>query len=86
MAWFYLNLTQYWIPTVSSGPGLPRILGIPQSLNSLRENGLYATCNIGEIIEQILQADKKISGSAHIKIRINKHYSDIMQDVPHPFG
>ena len=63
------------------------ILGVPQSLNSLRENGLHATCSIGEIIEQILQADKqKLSGSTHIIIRINKHYSDIIHDLPHPFG
>ena len=61
--------------------------GIPQSLKSLRDNWLQATCSIGEIIEQNLQADKqKISGSAHIIIRINKHYSDIIHDVPHPFG
>ena len=63
------------------------VLGVPQSLKSFRENGLQATCSIGEIIEQNLQADKqKISRSAHIIIRINKHYSHIIHDVPHPYG
>jgi hypothetical protein len=59
-----------------------------QSLNSLRENGVHATCNVGVIMEQILQADKqKISRSAHIIIRINKHYSHIIHDdASHPFG
>jgi hypothetical protein len=50
----------------------------------LRENGLHATYSIGEIKEQMLQADKpKILESAHIIIRINKHYSNIIYDVPH---
>ena len=61
--------------------------GIPQSLNSLRENGLQATYSIHEIIEQNLQANKqKISRSGHIIIRINKHYSHIIHNVPHPYG
>ena len=63
------------------------VTGVPQSLNSLRENGLHATCSIGVIMEQILQVDKqKISESVHIIIRINKHYSHIIHHVPHPFG
>jgi hypothetical protein len=63
------------------------VLGTPQSLKSLRENGLQATYSIGEIIEQNLQADKqKISRSTHIIIRINKHYYHIIHDVPHPYS
>jgi hypothetical protein len=51
------------------------VLDVPQSLKSLCENWLQATCSISEIIEQNLQADKqKISESAHIIIRMNKHY------------
>jgi hypothetical protein len=61
--------------------------GVPQSLKSLRENRLQTICSIGEIIEQNLQANKqKISGSAHIIIRINKHYSHIIHDVPHLYS
>jgi hypothetical protein len=60
--------------------------GVPQLLKILRENWLQATCSIGEIIEQNLQANKqKISGNAHIIIRINKHYSHIIHDVSHPY-
>jgi hypothetical protein len=62
--------------------------GVPQSLNSLLKNGLQATCSIGVIMEQILQANKqKISRSAHIIIRINTYYSHIIQDdIPYPLG
>jgi hypothetical protein len=83
MAWFCLNLKQY-SPLAHHFHEVP---GIPKSLNSLRENELQATCSIGEIIEQTCKwTNKKISGSAHIIIRINKHYSHIIHDVPHPCG
>jgi hypothetical protein len=36
-----------------------KVPGVPQSLKSLRENWLQATCSIDEIIEQNLQVDKK---------------------------
>ena len=63
------------------------VLSVPQSLNSLREYGLQATYSIGQIIEQNLQANKKnIRKRSYIIIRINKHYSHIIHDVPHPFG
>jgi hypothetical protein len=63
-----------------------KVPDVSQSPKILRENGLQGTWSIGVIIEQNLQADKKISESAHIIIRINKHYSHIIHDVPHPLN
>jgi hypothetical protein len=57
---------------------------VPQTLKSLRENWLQATCSIGKIIEHNLQADKqKILEIINIIIRTNKHYTLISYTTYH---
>ena len=88
MAWFCLNLMQYWMPVVVLWPiASMKSQAYPSRLRACVRMGCKPhVAYMKSYIEQNLQADKqKISGSIHI-IRINKHYSHIIHDVPHPCG
>ena len=79
---------QYWMPVVVLWPiASMKSQAYPSRLRACVRMGCKPhVAYMKSYIEQNLQADKqKISGSIHI-IRINKHYSHIIHDVPHPCG